>query len=729
MSGYVCIHGHCYQPPRLDPWVEEFLAEPSAAPYLNWNERIARECYSPLAWARRMEHGKVAEIINCYEWISFNFGPTLLAWMQCHAPATYARILEGDAKSLDRLGHGNALAQVYHHAIMPLTTDPDKDIEVAWAIQDFESRFGRSPEGMWLAETAVDTPTLEALARAGIGFTVLAPHQAKAVATLEGKHVFGVDETTLDTSSPYRVNLPSGQTMAVFFYDGPLSRAVAFERLLADGEHFFQRIAEHAGSGLCSLATDGESYGHHFTFGEMALAYAIYRIGSDSGGNGLTNYASWLENHPPSQSVVLYEPSSWSCVHGIERWRSDCGCTDGGHPGWKQHWRQPLRRGLNYLRFYVEDHYRRKGGELFHDPVQALIDYGRVLSGMQDADGFLKEQCTPEGRKNRGVVPLTLLGMQRWSLASFASCAWFFDDIGRIEPANALACALRSHELLRDSGGRDVTRGFLEILEEARSNDPAKGDGVAIWENMVLPRRMDALQLGGLCAVLGRDNLSWPGVDVCLEEKKKTPVGWSAKVGIVWRRTGKRREQTLDCRDGDDGIGFSLHDGTRELKVPAEIQERARGYVTWRGAERLEAREQGRLIALAREWSWLLERFDEGQTCPLGHPGPIVPGLSWLWIEGNLDFSSAKKHWVREFFDENMHASHQVCSLLQNRILGLLDTSPPPVETMVAMIERAREIGLEPYWWETQNRIWVHPRREGLETLGRMVGMEIRERG
>ncbi|GAU07965.1 DUF3536 domain-containing protein [Desulfoplanes formicivorans] len=724
MSGYVCIHGHCYQPPRLDPWVEEFLAEPSAAPYLNWNERIAKECYSPLAWARRMEQGKVVEIINCYEWISFNFGPTLLTWMERHAPQTYARILQGDARSQARLGHGNALAQVYHHAIMPLSTDSDKDIEIAWAIQDFEARFQRRPEGMWLAETAVDTPTLEALARAGIGFTILAPHQAKAVATLDGKHVFGVDETTLDTSAPYRVNLPSGNSMVVFFYNGPLSRAVAFEQLLADGESFFRRIVSQAGAGLCSLATDGESYGHHFTFGEMALAYAIHRLRTDPKGYGLTNYAAWLENHPPSQSVILHEPSSWSCIHGVERWKSDCGCTDGGHPQWKQHWRQPLRRSLNYLRYYVEDHYRRKARPLFHDHAAALKDYGLVLAGKQDRASFLEEQCTPRGREQEELC-LSLLTMQRWSLASFASCAWFFDDLGRIEPVIVLTCALRSLEVLLATGGRDVSPGFLEILEEAQSNDPSKGDGVAIWKNLVVPRRMDPLHLAGMLLVLGSKRLEWPGVEAFLVNRRDDQNGFTASLSVTWQRTGTRQKRSLGGTCGTGEQVFSIDDGQATYVVPRDMHAQVRGYLTWQRTSEFEAGERQRLVEMADQWSWLVQPFGEGQTSPLGHPGAIVPGVAWLWIRGDVVCSDAQKQWMRRFFAENMHAVAQVGSLLTSQVRTLLDKTPLPGTIILDMIERARAIGVEPYWWNVQNAIWTGRDRQEILVIAKAVGMVI----
>jgi hypothetical protein len=671
-----------------------------------------------------MDQGNVVEIINCYEWISFNFGPTLLTWMERHAPTTYSRILEGDRLSLKRLGHGNALAQVYHHTIMPLTTDPDKEIEIAWAVQDFRSRFGRNPEGMWLAETAVDIPTLEALARARITFTILAPHQAKALATLEGRHVFGVDETTLDTSVPYRVNLPSGRTIAVFFYNGPLSRAVAFERLLADGEAFFQHIVEQAGSGLCSLATDGESYGHHFTFGEMALAYAIYRFRTDANGYGLTNYAAWLEKHPPSQSVILHEPSSWSCIHGVERWKSDCGCTDGGHPGWKQHWRQPLRRALNYLRYYVEDHYRHTAQPLFNDHAKALVDYGNVLARGQDPTAFLEEHCSSKGRGLEEQC-LSLLTMQCWSLASFASCAWFFDDIGRIEPINALACALRSLELLAATGGRDVSSGFLEILEEARSNDPSKEDGARIWEKMVLPRRMDAIRLGGMLVALNRDKLSWPGVDLSLVNKREDEYGWKASLKVVWKRTGTRQERNLICTYGSHDQSFRIEDGGTTLVVPGDMHERARGYLAWQRAGELESGERKRLVDLAGQWAWLVERFGEGQQTPLGHPGPIVPGLAWLMITGKVIFPEVARHWVRSFFSENMHASNQVGLMLVEEVSTLIDRDPLPEAEILAMISRAREIGVEPYWWEVQNMIWTSGKPDKMVSIARTIGMDI----
>ena len=725
MAGTICIHGHCYQPPRLDPWLEEFLAEPSAAPYLNWNERISRECYSPMAWARRMDQGRIIELINCYEWISFNFGPTLLTWMEHHVPRTYARILEGDARSLKRVGHGNALAQVFHHAIMPLTTELDKDVEIAWSIQDFQARFGRRPEGMWLAETAVDILTLEALARAGIRFTILAPHQAHTVATLDGSHLWPVDETTLDTSTPYQVNLPSGKTLAVFFYNGPLSRAVAFEHLLADGEAFFQRVAAHTGSGLCSLATDGESYGHHFKFGEMALAYAISRMRTDNHGYELTNYAAWLDHHPPTQSVTIHEKSSWSCVHGVERWKSDCGCTNGDHPEWKQHWRQPLRRALNYLRYYVDELFFRKGRDVFLDSRKALLAYGEVLCGAQDVDTFLGHQCHPGVREKDASLPLLLLAMQRWSLASFASCAWFFDDIGRIEPVNALACALRSLEFLQQAGGQDVSAGLLEILEEAQSNDPAKGDGVQIWKEMVLPRRMQPLQIALLTAGLDRTRMSLPGVDVSFEDRKDTPEGWSARAYIVWKRTRVAETVGFHCSVDVHTGNLSLRDEEGISLQLTDLEERSRGYLCWTRSQASKGALWREELTIAGPWACVMDSFGEGQTEPLGHPGNVLPGIAWFWVLGEIRLSPAYVSWLRQFFGENMFFFNMLCTTLQDHVLDMLGRDVVPVDDIIPMISRARDVGIEPYWWEVQNRVWELRKVSGMDSLAGWVGIKI----
>jgi alpha-amylase/alpha-mannosidase (GH57 family) len=348
----ITIHGHFYQPPRENPWLEAVETQDSAFPWHDWDARITAECYEPNATARVLDaHERILRIVNNYAAISFNFGATLLSWLESCAPDTYAAILEADRISRDRYsGHGCALAQAYNHIILPLASDRDKTTQVRWGVCDFEHRFGRKPEGMWLPETAVDVASLEALAAAGIAFTILEPHQAAGCRPL-GSDEWQPVQNAIDPTMPYLCRLPSGRALTIFFYDGPISRAVAFERLLARGENLAHRLAgafsdARTHSQLVNIATDGETYGHHHRFGEMALAYALQVIEEQQLAR-LTNYGEHLEAHPPTHEVEIVESTSWSCAHGVERWRSDCGCNTGASAGWNQQWRAPLRDALN----------------------------------------------------------------------------------------------------------------------------------------------------------------------------------------------------------------------------------------------------------------------------------------------------------------------------------------------------------------------------------------------
>src|SRR5262245_34035882 len=354
MKRYVCIHGHFYQPPRENPWLETVERQETAYPYHDWNERITAECYAPNAASRILDAGdRILKIVNNYGQISFNFGPTLLSWLQHHAADTYEAILQADRASVQRFsGHGSALAQAYNHLIMPLANTADLRTQVTWGIRDFRSRFGRQPEGMWLPETAVNLATLDALAEHGIRFTILAPHQAARVRTPAGKWL-EVSGGRIDPTQAYLQKLPSGREIALFFYDGPVARGVAFEGVLKNGEYFAQRLMEiqgdHTDAQLVHIATDGETYGHHHRHGDMALAYALYQI-ENRGLAELTNYGAYLERYPPTHEVEISEDTSWSCAHGIERWRSNCGCRTGGADHWNQEWRAPLRAALDWLR-------------------------------------------------------------------------------------------------------------------------------------------------------------------------------------------------------------------------------------------------------------------------------------------------------------------------------------------------------------------------------------------
>src|SRR5262245_42474574 len=452
---YVCIHGHFYQPPRENPRLEAVEVQDSAAPYHDWNERITRECYAPNARARLVDHrGRIISLFNNYAWISFNFGPTLLSWMAESAPGVLHGIIEGDRISRERhRGHGNALAQVYNHTILPLAGDRDRRTQVRWGIADFRYRFGRDPEGMWLAETAADTASLEALAAAGITFTVLAPSQAKRWRKI-GDREWTELPGGIDPSRAYLCRLPSGKAIALFFYDGNISRQVAFERLLDRGEEFLARLVQgfddrRGHAQLVSIATDGESYGHHHKFGDMALAYVLDRLSRDPAVK-LTNYAEFLELHPPQWEVEIHENSSWSCAHGVERWRSDCGCRSGGLPGWTQEWRGPLRDALDWLRDTTIPLFEKEGKQFFADPWSARNGYVRVVldRGRESEDRFFADfaggASLSESSRRRC---LKLMELQRQLMLMYTSCGWFFTELSGIETVQVIQYAGRAIQL------------------------------------------------------------------------------------------------------------------------------------------------------------------------------------------------------------------------------------------------------------------------------------------
>ncbi|MDC4224400.1 MAG: ROK family protein [Candidatus Manganitrophus sp.] len=469
MKRYLCIHGHFYQPPRENPWLEEVELQDSAHPYHDWNERISAECYLPNTAARIVDHeNRILDIVNNYTKISFNFGPTLLSWMERAQPEVYRKILEADQISLrERGGHGNALSQVYNHLIMPLASRRDKVTQVRWGIADFESRFQRKPEGMWLPETAVDLESLQVLAEEGIRFTILAPHQARRIRRIapdgkkreaEGKweEVEGIDPTR-----SYRCFLSDGLFIDLFFYDGPISHSVAFDRLLRSGEAFVDRLKggfsdQRDWPQLLHIATDGESYGHHFAHGDMALAYTLQEIERQQIAEW-TNYGEYLSKNPPAYEVEIVEQSAWSCFHGVERWRSNCGCQSGGHPDWNQRWRQPLREGFDALKGSLDLLFETKGKRLFKDPWEARDHYITLIRKREEnqltweeAERFLTQQqartLTPLEREEA----IQLLEMQRNALLMFTSCAWFFDEISGLEATQNLKYAGRAIQLAKE---------------------------------------------------------------------------------------------------------------------------------------------------------------------------------------------------------------------------------------------------------------------------------------
>jgi len=500
---YVCIHGHFYQPPRENPWLDAIEQQESASPWHDWNERITAECYAPNAAARVLDgEDRITRIVSNYSRISFNFGPTLLAWMERRAKETYRAILAADKASMRRFGgHGSAIAQAHGHLIMPLANLRDKITQVRWGIADFFHRFHRKPEGMWLPETAVDVETLEVLAAEGIRFTILAPRQAARVRPLESDDDAWIDVHggRVDPSMAYRVNLPSGRSIAVFFYDGPVSQAVAFERLLSSGEYFAGRLAsafdmKRAWPQMVHIATDGETYGHHHRHGEMALAWALHNI-ETHGLAKLTNYGEFLERHPPTHEAEIAERTSWSCAHGVERWRSDCGCRSGSPPGWTQAWRAPLRNALDVLRDDIAVRYERAAARFFTDPWAARDAYISVLLERTPetiARFFSSQAQRPLGPEEQAEA-LSLLELQRNAMLMYTSCGWFFDDLSGIETVQVLQYAGRVVELGEALFGLSLEGPFLAYLEKARSNIPEMGDGRRVWDRFVAKSRVDLL--------------------------------------------------------------------------------------------------------------------------------------------------------------------------------------------------------------------------------------------
>ena len=513
----ICIHGHFYQPPRENPWLETVEAQDSAAPWHDWNERITAECYAPNGAARIVDHqNQIIRILNNYARMSFNFGPTLLSWLLQNAPRVHEAIVHADQRSQKRYsGHGSAMAQVYNHLIMPLASTRDRITQIRWGIADFRHRFGRMPEGMWLPETAVDSESLDLLAQNGIRFVLLAPHQCARIRSLapaplpapgakgakEPKEPAWVDtaNASVDTTRSYLIRLQEARTINAFFYDGPRSRAIAFEGLLNSGEGFAQRLLsgfkpDSADAQIVHVATDGESYGHHHKYGEMALAWVLHSLqdhaqNPDPAAAHLTNYAEFLEKNPPRFEARIVEDTSWSCAHGIERWRSDCGCSS-GRPGWNQKWRTPLREALDALRDAVAPLVHEAAVRLFKDPDAARNDYiDVVLRRSRDArDAFFKTHAGYEFNDEERTRALMLMELERHAMLMYTSCGWFFDDISGIETVQVIAYAGRVLQLAGCLFGKraaGLEKNFVDRLAAAKSNLPEQKDGATVYNRYV----------------------------------------------------------------------------------------------------------------------------------------------------------------------------------------------------------------------------------------------------
>jgi alpha-amylase/alpha-mannosidase (GH57 family) len=484
------VHGHFYQPPRENPWTEVVAREPSAAPAHDWNERITDECYRPNGWARIVDdRGRVVAIVDDYAHLSFNVGPTLLSWLEAHHPDVLARMVDGD-----RLG-GGAIAQAYNHMILPLADERDVRTQVRWGLADFRHRFGREAQGIWLPETAVNDDVLRVLAEEGVGFTILAPNQAVAVRPLDADAWHDVADGSIDGSHAYRWVDPhdEAKTVDLVFYDGGLSHDLAFSLSSMSAEALVARADRE---GLTMAATDGETFGHHHTFAERTLAYALPVVAAREGVQ-VTNVAAFLADHPPAWQVRVRE-SAWSCAHGVGRWKEDCGCSTGAHPGADQRWRAPLRQALDLLRDAGVEVFERRGKAVLGDPWAARDAYVDVVLGGRTVESFAEEHVTGDL-----VEALTLLEQQRHALLMYTSCAWFFWDLAGLETVQCLRYAARAVDLLAELGEEPPTAAFLAVLAEARSNRPGEGTGADVWRTHVEPARVDPARAAAHVALAG----------------------------------------------------------------------------------------------------------------------------------------------------------------------------------------------------------------------------------
>jgi alpha-amylase/alpha-mannosidase (GH57 family) len=504
MDRYVCIHGHFYQPPRENPWLEEVELQDSAYPFHDWNVRVTEECYKQNMASRILgSDRKIIDIVNNYTSISFNFGPTLLRWLQSNEPEIYEEILEADIKGQELFsGHGPAIAQPYTHIIMPLANKHDKQTQVIWGISDFELRFGRKPEGMWLPETAVDTQTLEVLAENDIKFTILSPHQAAKVRAIESNKWNETNESQLDTTMPYICNLPSGKSISIFFYNGKVSRDVAYGRLLESGYNFAIQLSESfndkgRAAQLVHIATDGESFGHHHRFADMALAFCMHHIRTNNLAK-VTIYAEFLEKFPPTHEVQIVENTSWSCAHGVERWRSNCGCSNDKSLAGRQQWREPLRKSMDWLRDRLCENYESSLSRYCRDPWQVRNEYMQVINDRseENVDNFIARMAEKELPEQDKINFLKLMEMQRMAMLMYTSCGWFFDNITGIETIQVMRYASRAMQLYQDLTKSDLVGGFKAIIKDAPASLPDLNNGKDIYEKYVEPAKIDLYRVG-----------------------------------------------------------------------------------------------------------------------------------------------------------------------------------------------------------------------------------------
>jgi alpha-amylase/alpha-mannosidase (GH57 family) len=704
----IIIHGHFYQPPRENPWLEAVEVQDSAAPFHDWNERVTAECYAPNTAARRVDDkNRVLDIGNNFEKISFNIGPTLFAWLERHRPDVYAKIIEADRASVEARGHGNACGQVFNHMIMPLATRRDKLTQVRWGIEDFRARFGREPEGLWLPETAVDNESLEVLAEAGVKFTILAPHQALRVRPLDTE-AWEDAGGGIDPSRAYRWQGPRGLSLAVFFYDGHISRAIAFERLLERAENLVAWLNAAFSDArtwpqLVHCATDGETYGHHSRFGEMALASAVQQIEAE-GTATLTNYAAFLAANPPTHEVEIREQTSWSCAHGIERWRADCGCRTRGD--WHQRWRAPLREALDWLRDQIDPFFEARASAHLKDPWAARDDYAAVLldRSPERLDAFFAAHARGQLDPAARVEARRLLELERNRLLMYTSCGWFFDEISAIEPVQILRYAAMALQYMNDLGGGRLEDEFVRRLAAAPSNVPEMRDGAEVYRRLIRPTAVSLSRVVTHYAITGlldeypADARIYAYRVERLDEARETADGTTlavAHVRVSSETTGETRE-TMSALAHFGGHDFSC------------------GVRTWDDQATYDALKSDLLARCARQSvADLVRGLDEY------FPGGLS-SLSHLFLDerrrvlANVIRATLERHeeTYREIWEENRKLVHylrdvdapipEALAIIARHVLeqqvSVELQSPPNLaaipDRVVAIVDEAKALGL-----------------------------------
>lgn len=495
----ICIHGHFYQPPRENPWTGEIELQQSAAPYHDWNERIWDECYKPNTEADIInDEGKTVLEVNNYEYINFNFGPALLAWIKNKHPETYKRIIKADSNSIKlHKDHGNAIAMCYNHMIMPLANFNDKLTQVRWGLADFKYHFGRDSEGIWLPETACNRETIEVLISEGIKYIILDTSQAEMIRKTGTEKWMDVSDNSINPRQPYRCfsEINKERYINIFFYDGPVSKAVAFDDVLQSSQNLLNKIFSAADKDLkkeqlISVATDGETFGHHKKHAERTLAFFLKSLAPQNNFR-IVNFGEYLELHPPEYEVKIKTGedglgTSWSCVHGVKRWKEDCGCGGGGE--WHQQWRKPLRESLDWLRDQLIVLYENIGSVIFKDVWKARNEYISVLlEGEAAMEKFISQNSQRKLNKADEVIAVKLLEMQKYAMLMYTSCGWFFSEISGLETVKILEYASRAIEIAKNITGISLDEEFVHRLSKAKSNIPEYKNGKVVYEKIVKP--------------------------------------------------------------------------------------------------------------------------------------------------------------------------------------------------------------------------------------------------